>query len=33
MENADNEHERGLFDKAFHTPGLAERIIVKNRGR
>jgi hypothetical protein len=33
MENADNEHERGLFDKAFHTPGLAERIIVKNKGR
>ena len=33
MENADNEHERGLFDKAFHTPGLAERIISRNRQR
>ena len=31
LQNADNEHERGLFDKAFHTPGLADRIIARNR--
>jgi len=31
LQNADSEHERGLFDKAFHTPGLADRIIARNR--
>jgi hypothetical protein len=31
LKNADNEHERGLFNKAWKTPGLAEKIIARNR--
>ena len=31
MEKADNEHERELFNSAWKTPGLAEKIIIRNR--